>query len=117
MKKLTEKVISQQIRILNANLPNPQPIDILEIRIITWISQLSHISEEVFIKAVNYHISISPYFPTVKDILDAYKYVIDHTPKPFALPEPQIKFTPEEEAERKELIRKFKEKRKKIGAI
>lgn len=102
---------------LNSTFPNPQPIDILKIRAGVWYEQLSYLSEEMFLKSVSLHIRNSKFFPTVADILECYSEVVRNIPKPVALPEPEVKFTPEEEAERQELIKKFKTRRRKIGAI
>lgn len=118
MKTTPKEMILNEILRLNAIYPNPQPLDVLEIRSGVWFEQLSYLSEEMFLKSVSLHIKNSKFFPTVADIIECYSEVVRNIPKPIALLVPhQIKFTPEEEAERRELIRKFKERRKKIGAI
>lgn len=82
-----------------------------------WIEDFSHISEEIFLKAIQAYRRQSKFFPTVADILECYQEVVRNIPKPIALEEPHIEFTPEEEAERKQLIADFKAKKRKIGAI
>lgn len=109
---MMEKIVD-----LNAVYPNPQPIDVLKIRVNVWHEQLKQLSEDMFINSVNLHIKISKFFPTVADILECYQTVVQNTPKPLALDEPHIELTPEEESERKQLIADFKAKKRKIGAI
>ena len=82
-----------------------------------WLEDFSHISEEIFLKAIKLHCQRSRFFPTIADILELYAEVVRNIPKPIALPEPRLTFTPEEEAEKKKLILKFKHRFKKIGAI
>ena len=104
-----------QIKILNANYPNPSPNEVLAIRALTWLKHLGYMDDDIFIEAVNYHIDISEYFPTVKHIRDAYKYVIDHKPKPILLQRKSVVLTKEEEKERIKLISEFKKRVRKIG--
>lgn len=117
MKNLTHKIIAQELLKLSANYPNPKTNDELHILSEMWLEDLSHISEEIFLKATQNHRRQSRFFPTLADILECYQEVVRNTPRPIALEEPHIELTPEEEAERKQLIADFKAKKRKIGAI
>lgn len=117
MKTTIREAMLKELLKLNAIYPNPVSIDTLKLRAEVWHEQLEHLSEEMFISSINLHIKQSKFFPTIADILECYSEVVRNIPKPRVLPEPRPEFTPEEEAERQELIRKFKLKRKKIGAI
>lgn len=109
---MMEKIVD-----LNAIYSNPQPIDVLKIRVNVWHEQLKQLSEDMFINSVNLHIKISKFFPTPADILECYQEVVRNTPRPIALDEPHIELTQKEEAERKQLIADFKAKKRKIGVI
>lgn len=113
----TMKTMMLEIGKLNSIYPNPQPAYVLAIRASVWMEDLGHLSEEMFLASVKLHRKASKFFPTVADILDRYADVCRNIPKPLALEEPHIKFTPEEEIERKQLIAEFKAKKRKIGAI
>ena len=117
MKKLTRKTIAQELLKLSANYPNQKSNDDLQVLASLWLEDFSHIAEEIFLEAIRLHRQRSRFFPVIAEILELYAEVVRNIPKPVALPEPEIKFTPEEEAERQELIRKYKKRRRKIGAI
>ncbi len=102
---------------LNSVYPNPQPADILKIRVSVWMEDLGHLSEEMFLASVKLHRKTSKFFPTPADILECYKEVVINKPKPIALDEPHIELTQEEEEERKRLVANYKTKKNRSDII
>lgn len=96
---------------LNAIYPNPQPPDVLKVRASVWMEDLGYLSEEMFLSSIRLHRKASKFFPTPADIIEAYNEIVRFAPKPLSLPEARLVFTSEEEAEWKELIKKFRKNR------
>ena len=97
-----------EIAKLNSVYPNPQPVEILEMRAFVWLEDLNHISEELFLGALKLCRQQLKFFPTIADVLERYQDVVRNSPEPLSLPEPQIELTAKEEAERKRMIVDFR---------
>ena len=112
--ELTAETIQDQLIEMNGNYPNPLPSELLLIRADTWLRELNiefhRVDEKFFIEACGYHLRNNRFYPVLQDIVDGYRYAVEHRPKPLALSEPRIVLTEEELAERKELFRKLREK-------